>query len=91
MTISLKNISKFYGVHHALKKISLDVEKGSIHGFLGPNGAGKTTTMNIICGLLKASEGEVRICDRNIETDPMLCKKLIHLLCISKLLFASST
>ena len=77
MTISLENITKNYGVHHALKGICLDVSKGSIHGFLGPNGAGKTTTMNIICGLLKASSGKVKICGHDIEQEPMLCRKLV--------------
>ena len=46
--IEVKNITKKYGDHTAVKNLSFTVEKGKIYGFLGPNGAGKSTTMNII-------------------------------------------
>ena len=39
--LSATNISKSYGDFKALNDVSVEVEKGSIHGLLGPNGAGK--------------------------------------------------
>jgi len=53
----------------ALNEISLDVPKGEIFGLLGPNGAGKTTTINILCGLIRKSSGEVHINGWNLSTD----------------------
>ena len=45
----------------ALKGLDLTVEKGDIYGFIGPNGAGKSTTIKILVGLLRYSEGEVKL------------------------------
>jgi ABC-2 type transport system ATP-binding protein len=57
MSITVEGISKFYGEHKALDKVSFSIEKGEIVGFLGPNGAGKSTLMKILTGFLAPSEG----------------------------------
>jgi ABC-2 type transport system ATP-binding protein len=57
--ISIKNLSKKFGSFLAVDNLSFDVSKGEIFGLLGPNGAGKTTTINMICGLLPLTEGEI--------------------------------
>ncbi len=58
--ISLKNVSKTYaGGFEALKGVDLDIRQGEIFALLGPNGAGKTTLINIICGIVTPSKGEV--------------------------------
>jgi ABC-2 type transport system ATP-binding protein len=57
--ISIKDLTKKFGNYTAVDHLSFDVQKGEIFGFLGPNGAGKTTTINLICGLLPCSEGEI--------------------------------
>jgi ABC-2 type transport system ATP-binding protein len=57
MSITVEGISKFYGEHKALDKVSFSIEKGEIVGFLGPNGAGKSTLMKILTGYLVPSEG----------------------------------
>ena len=60
--ISIINLSKKYKNNfEALKKINLNIKKGEIFALLGPNGAGKTTLINIICGIVKASEGTVKV------------------------------
>lgn len=59
--ISLKNLTKEYPGVMALKDISFEVKKGTIHGFLGPNGAGKSTTMKIVSGLIPATSGQIFI------------------------------
>jgi len=58
--LEVENIHSYYGNIHALKGISLSVEKGEIVTLIGANGAGKSTTLRTICGLLKPREGFVR-------------------------------
>ncbi|HXF86201.1 MAG TPA: ABC transporter ATP-binding protein [Anaerolineales bacterium] len=59
--LSLENIHTYYGNIHALKGISLEIEKGEIVTLIGANGAGKTTTLRTISGLLKPRAGTVRL------------------------------
>jgi len=60
--ININNISKVYdNGFEALKNINLNIKKGEIFAMLGPNGAGKTTLINIICGIVKASGGNVSV------------------------------
>lgn len=75
--IEVKNLTKFYGNHLAVKNLSFTVENGQVYGFLGPNGAGKSTTMNIITGCLAASEGQVLINGHDIFEQPFEAKKFI--------------
>ena len=57
--LEVENIHSYYGNIHALKGISLTVEKGEIVTLIGANGAGKSTTLRTISGLLKPREGKV--------------------------------
>lgn len=59
--IEVKALSKRYGRHIAVDRVSFTIQKGEIVGFLGPNGAGKSTIMNILTGYLSASSGSVTI------------------------------
>jgi ABC-2 type transport system ATP-binding protein len=59
--ISVRNLTKLYKDLTAVDDLTLDIRKGEVFGFLGPNGAGKSTSINMICGLLKPTEGEVYI------------------------------
>ena len=60
--ISIRNVSKtFKGGFTALSDIDLDIERGEIFALLGPNGAGKTTLINIVCGIVSASAGQVSV------------------------------
>lgn len=61
IALSLNRVTKSYPGVEALKDISFQVRRGSIHAFLGPNGAGKSTTMKILTGLIPATSGEVRV------------------------------
>ena len=56
--IDLTNVTKKFGDKIVVDHVDMQIYKGEIVGFLGPNGSGKTTTMRMICGLLKADEGE---------------------------------
>ena len=57
--LEVHDIHTYYGIIHALKGISLTVEKGEIVTLIGSNGAGKTTTLRSICGLQKPRQGNI--------------------------------
>ncbi len=57
--LEVKEIDVYYGAIHALKKMSLEVEQGSIVTLIGANGAGKTTTLKTISGILRPKSGTV--------------------------------
>ncbi len=59
--VNVKGLKKNYSSKEAVKGISFDIEENEILGLLGPNGSGKTTTIGMLLGLLKPSEGEIKI------------------------------
>lgn len=59
--LETENISKVYGNHRAVSRVSMHVEKGAIYGFIGKNGAGKTTFMRMVAGLAAPSEGSMEL------------------------------
>src|SRR5881398_2834446 len=68
--LSIRGLTKTYGTGvQALKPIDLDIRRGEIFALLGPNGAGKTTMINIICGIVTASSGEVLVDGKNWQSD----------------------
>ena len=77
MSIQVKGVSKKYGQQVALDAVSLEVKKGEIVGFLGPNGAGKSTLMKIITTYLTADEGQVEVCQENVEENPLSVRQKV--------------
>lgn len=75
--IKVTNLTKKYGNHTAVNGISFEIGKNTVLGFLGPNGAGKTTTMNMVCGYIASTDGEVLINGHDILQDPIAAKKCI--------------
>lgn len=68
--IDIQNLSKSYDDgFQALKNIDLKIDEGEIFALLGPNGAGKTTLISIICGIVNATEGGVRVAGFDINKD----------------------
>jgi ABC-2 type transport system ATP-binding protein len=63
--ISFSDVQKRYGAVEALKGVTFDVARGEMFGLIGPDGAGKTTSIRLICGLVRADAGEVRVLDQN--------------------------
>ncbi|MBU2753890.1 ABC transporter ATP-binding protein [Acidithiobacillus sp. CV18-2] len=59
--VDVHDLGKFFGSFAAVKGTSFQVQKGQIFGLLGANGAGKTTTFRMLCGLLPASSGSLRV------------------------------
>jgi branched-chain amino acid transport system ATP-binding protein len=66
----LHNIHTYYGNIHALKGISVTVDKGEIVTLIGSNGAGKTTTLKTISGVLQPKEGTITLEGRRIDRTP---------------------
>jgi ABC-2 type transport system ATP-binding protein len=78
--ISVANLSKTYASgFHALRRINLDIDRGEIFALLGPNGAGKTTLINIICGIVNASEGTVSVAGHDNVRDYRAARAMIGL------------
>ena len=67
--LSIRGLQKSYATGvEALKSVDLDIEKGEIFALLGPNGAGKTTLINIVCGIVTATAGEVLVNGKNWQS-----------------------
>ena len=78
--VSITDLSKTYASGQtALKSVSLDIEAGEILALLGPNGAGKTTLISIICGIVNASTGSVRVDGHDTVKDFRATRSLIGL------------
>jgi len=69
--LSTGNLVKEYRQRRVVNGVSIYVDAGEIVGLLGPNGAGKTTTFNIVVGLVKPDEGQVRFQEKEITRLPM--------------------
>lgn len=65
--VETHNLSKSYGGTNRVHQVNLAVETGQIFGFLGPNGAGKTTTLKMLLGLIKPSEGTVKVFGKDLN------------------------
>jgi ABC-2 type transport system ATP-binding protein len=59
--LSFDRVSRRYGAVTAIETLTFDVEPGEMFGLIGPDGAGKTTSIRLLCGLLHADAGAVRV------------------------------
>ena len=66
--IEVSHLTKKYGSRLAVDDISFTVEDGVIYGLLGPNGAGKSTTFRMLCGLISATGGKLRVAGADLRT-----------------------
>ena len=65
MILTVEELSKSWGKHRAVDRVSLSVGRGQVFGLLGPNGSGKTTTLGMILGVLRPDSGTIRWFKRN--------------------------
>ena len=75
--VVVRGLTKRYGKFTAVDSIDLDVPRGEIFGFLGPNGAGKTTTIRMIAGVLRPSEGTIRLGGDDLQERPERAKSRV--------------
>ena len=78
--VRVDHLSHRYSVQWAIRDINLQISKKGVFGLLGSNGAGKSTTMNIICGVLNQTEGDVHINGISLHEDPVQAKRYIGFL-----------
>jgi len=64
--LKIKNINAYYGKVHALKNVSLHLNRGEIVTLIGANGAGKTTLLNTLSAIIPTSSGEIALEGRNV-------------------------
>ncbi|MBS3969965.1 MAG: ABC transporter ATP-binding protein [Clostridia bacterium] len=75
--LKIENINVYYGIIHAIKGITLEVEEGKIVTLIGANGAGKTTILRTISGLIKAKSGNIWFKGQDITS--ALAEKIVEM------------
>ncbi len=78
--VRVSGVSKSFGAKSALRNVSFSVPGGWICGLLGPNGAGKTTLFRLLMGILKATEGSLRVDGLDAFADRVEAMRLIGFL-----------
>ena len=75
--IKAEQLYRYYGRNCAVKNVSFSLSKGEVLGFLGPNGAGKSTTMQMLCGNLAPSSGQITINHIDLLDRPKAAKNFL--------------
>lgn len=75
--IEATHLTKQYGNNMAIYNANFHIRKGEVVGFLGPNGAGKSTTMNMLCGYLEPTWGQVKIAGIDLSENSLEAKRHI--------------
>ncbi|GER90605.1 hypothetical protein KDW_47670 [Dictyobacter vulcani] len=77
VAVDVQHLVKTFGKHEAVKDVSFTIGKGEIFGLLGPNGAGKSTTINMMCGYLKPTSGDVSVNGLSLSEHVRQVKRII--------------
>lgn len=75
--LEIRRLTKHYTRRPAVDKLSFEVAPGRILGLLGPNGSGKSTTVNMLCGLLEPSSGEILLDGQPVSRDWIAYKRIL--------------
>ncbi len=67
--VSVTGLVKRYGEIEAVRGIDLTIHTGETFGFLGPNGAGKSTTINVLCTLIRPTDGSAQVAGHDVVTE----------------------
>ncbi|HXW29970.1 MAG TPA: ATP-binding cassette domain-containing protein, partial [Xanthobacteraceae bacterium] len=67
VVVEVRDLVRRFGTFTAVDHIGFDVRRGEVFGLLGPNGAGKTTTFRMLCGLLPATSGTLRVAGMDLR------------------------
>jgi ABC-2 type transport system ATP-binding protein len=73
--IEVEAFSKLYGDLRAVQSLSFSVRSGEVVGLVGPNGAGKTTTLRSIAGIVRPTEGTIRVAGHDLAREPVAAKR----------------
>jgi ABC-2 type transport system ATP-binding protein len=75
--IDVAGLTKLYGTLEAVRELSFQAGPGEVLGLVGPNGAGKTTTLRTIAGIVRPTEGAIRVGGHDLEREPVAAKRLL--------------
>jgi len=75
--VQVRDLVRRFGTFTAVDNVSFEVCRGEIFGLLGPNGAGKTTTFRMLCGLLPATGGTLRVAGMDLRRAPASARQRI--------------
>jgi ABC-2 type transport system ATP-binding protein len=75
--IEVQGLTKLYGTLEAVRDLSFSVTAGEVLGLVGPNGAGKTTTLRSIVGIVRPTQGTIRVGGHDVEGEPVAAKRLL--------------
>jgi ABC-2 type transport system ATP-binding protein len=75
LAIDVHGLTKRFGTKVAVDHIDIAVPQGEVWGFLGPNGSGKTTTIRMLCGLLRANDGEGTVLGHDFRAESEAIKR----------------
>lgn len=78
--IHTENLTKSFGDHLAVDRLTLDIGDGEVFGFLGPNGAGKTTTIRMLTCLIAPSAGTARVLGYEVGRDDQQIRRNVGIL-----------
>lgn len=78
--VKIEHLSHRYSKDWAVRDVNFEIDEVGVLGLLGSNGAGKSTTMNILCGVLKQTEGKVTIAGIDLGTQPEAAKRQLGFL-----------
>ncbi|UGX87939.1 ATP-binding cassette domain-containing protein [Phyllobacterium meliloti] len=68
ISVEVHDLVRMFGDFAAVNHVSFQVKRGEIYGLLGPNGAGKSTTFRMLCGLIPATSGTLRVAGADLRT-----------------------
>lgn len=68
ISVEVSDLYRIFGDFVAVNHVSFEVRRGEIYGLLGPNGAGKSTTFRMLCGLIPATGGRLRVAGADLRT-----------------------
>jgi len=74
--LEARSLTRKFNSFIAVDQIDLQIKPGEIFGFLGPNGAGKSTTINMLCGLLKPTSGDVVFSGKKLQQNVTIIKNI---------------
>ena len=78
--VKISNVSHRYSIQWAIRDLDIDMPTKGIYGLLGSNGAGKSTLMNILCGTIRQTSGDIWIRGINTKEHSIDAKRLIGFL-----------
>ena len=78
--IQTDNLTKSFGDHLAVDRLTLDIHAGEVFGFLGPNGAGKTTTIRMLSSLIAPTAGRATVMGYEVGRDDQQIRRHVGIL-----------